>query len=162
MKTFPQKLIFALFVILTISCTNEENPLSSEQTTFIPASKPIELEVLHLINDYRVEKGLSPLKQLSLIKTQTYEHTLYMIHQNSISHDDFYKRSEYLRKNTPAICVGENVARGFSTAKSVVRAWINSESHRKNIEGNFNYFDVSAEQSESGKWYFTNIFVEKR
>ncbi len=28
---------------------------------------------------------------------------------------------------------GENIARGFSAANSVVRAWLNSPSHRKNI-----------------------------
>ncbi|WP_369049198.1 CAP domain-containing protein [Tenacibaculum sp. UWU-22] len=162
MKTFPQRLIFVLLPVLTISCTtNEENPLSSEQATFIPASKPIELEVLRLTNNYSVEKELSSLKQLSIIKVQTHEHTSYMIHQNSISLDNFYKRSKYLRKNTSTICIGENVAQGFSTAKSVVSAWINSKSLRKNIEGNFNYFDVPAEQNESKKWYFTNIFCRK-
>ena len=68
---------------------------------------------------------------------------------------------EYLSKNANAIGVGENVAYGYSTAESVVNAWIKSEGHKKNIEGDFTHFEVTAEKSSDDKWYFTNIFIKK-
>ena len=84
-----------------------------------------------------------------------------MIDKNKISHDFFYERKAYLTKNTNAVGVGENVAYGYSSAKSVVNAWIKSKGHKENIEGDFTHFDVTAEKSADGKWFFTNIFVKK-
>ena len=57
--------------------------------------------------------------------------------------------------------VQENVAYGYSYAESVVNAWINSDSHRATLEGDFTDFEISAEQNDEGTWFFTNIFVKK-
>ena len=57
--------------------------------------------------------------------------------------------------------MSENVAYGFSSAESLVNAWLNSASHRENIEGDFTDFDISAEKNNEGKWYFTNIFIKR-
>ena len=53
------------------------------------------------------------------------------------------------------------MAYAFSSAQSVVNAWLNSEAHRANIEGDFTDFDISAEQDEYGDWYYTNIFIKR-
>jgi uncharacterized protein YkwD len=66
-----------------------------------------------------------------------------------------------LEQNANAKMVSENVAYAYSTAQSVVNAWINSDSHRENIEGDFTDFEVSAEQNKEGKWYYTNIFIKR-
>ena len=58
------------------------------------------------------------------------------------------------------IC-GENVAYVYSSAESVVNAWLNSAGHRNIIEGDYTDFDISAEQDENGKYYYTNIFIRK-
>ena len=63
--------------------------------------------------------------------------------------------------NVSATKVSENVAYAFSSAESVVNAWLNSDGHRENIEGDFTDFDISAEQNEEGRWYFTNIFIKR-
>ena len=65
------------------------------------------------------------------------------------------------KDNAGALNVGENVAYAYSSAQSVVNAWLNSPSHRSNIEGDFTDFDISAEQNEDGKWYYTNIFIKR-
>lgn len=64
-------------------------------------------------------------------------------------------------QNASATKVSENVAYAFSSAQSVVNAWLNSAGHRANIEGDYTDFDISAEQNEEGRWYFTNIFIKK-
>ena len=84
-----------------------------------------------------------------------------MIEQNQVSHDNFYERKTFLTANTGAKAVSENVAYGFTSAQSVVNAWLNSEGHKQNIEGNFSDFDISAEKNADGKWYYTNIFIKK-
>ncbi|RSC92060.1 CAP domain-containing protein [Tenacibaculum singaporense] len=123
--------------------------------------KPIEADILDLINTYRVNNGFSSLSKLQTIKSQTSNHTNYMIEKDEVSHDFFYQRKEYLAENADAVKVGENVAYGYSTAEAVVNAWIKSDGHRENIEGDYTHFEVTAEKSANGKWYYTNIFVKK-
>ncbi|MDE1208423.1 CAP domain-containing protein [Tenacibaculum sp. LAR 2:5] len=125
------------------------------------SEKPIEADILDLINTYRVNNGFSSLSKLQTIKSQTSNHTNYMIEKDEVSHDFFYQRKEYLAENADAIKVSENVAYGYSTAEAVVNAWIKSDGHKENIEGDYTHFDVTAEKSANGKWYYTNIFVKK-
>jgi uncharacterized protein YkwD len=84
-----------------------------------------------------------------------------MVNINEVNHDNFYSRKNYLVNNANALKVSENVAYGFSSASSVVNAWLNSDGHKRTIEGDFTDFDISAELDENNKWYFTNIFVKK-
>ena len=164
MNNQPLRLLVVLCALVLTSCSsNSEIELAgntSEPTTVI-TEKSIEAEILVLINNYRVANGLSILNKLQTIKSQANTHTNYMIDQNKISHDFFYQRKEYLTQNANAVGVGENVAYGYSSAESVVNAWIKSEGHKKNIEGNFTHFEISAEKDADGKWYFTNIFIKK-
>ena len=64
-------------------------------------------------------------------------------------------------QNAGAERVSENVAYGYSSAQGVVNAWMNSQGHRENLEGDYTDFDISAEQNNEGRWYFTNIFIKK-
>lgn len=163
----PLMLLLILFSILTItSCSSEEGApveaLKERTVTSVKTPlKSIETEILDLVNNHRTGKGLSKLRKLEIIRTQTHEHTDYMIANDTISHDNFLKRQVYLERNAKANRVGENVAYGYRSAKSVVKAWLKSESHRRNIEGDFNHFNITAKQSKNGKWYYTNIFVRK-
>jgi uncharacterized protein YkwD len=127
----------------------------------VPQTKTIEIEILELINNHRLSIGLNPLRNMDIIKSQEYSNTYYMVDQNEVSHDNFFSRKSYLTNNTGAKSVSENVAYGFTSAKSVVNAWLDSEGHKKNIEGNFTDFDISAEKDVDGKWYYTNIFIKK-
>jgi len=133
----------------------------AKENLIVPQPKTIEIEILELINNHRLSKGLTPLRNMDIIKSQAYNHTDYMIEHNQVSHDNFYERKNYLMNNTGAKSVSENVAYGFTSAESVVNAWLNSEGHKENIEGNFSDFDISAERNAEGKWYYTNIFIKK-
>ena len=164
MNNYPLKLLVLFCALVLTSCSSNESEIVDETPTEVVtniAEKSIEADILTLINNYRVSNGFSSLSKLQTIKSQTYNHTNYMIEKEQVSHDFFYQRKEYLTKNASAVSVGENVAYGYSSAESVVNAWIRSEGHKKNIEGNFTHFDVTAEKGANGKWYFTNIFVKK-
>ncbi|MFL0354473.1 CAP domain-containing protein [Xanthomarina sp. GH4-25] len=156
--------IMVLFALFTFSCSTdslEETTNNVNTNLVVPETKVIEIEIVELINDYRISMGLNPLNNMSVIKSQAYTHTDYMIDHDNVSHDNFYQRKTYLINNAGANKVSENVAYGFTSAESVVNAWLNSEGHRANIEGDYTDFDISADQNSDGKWFYTNIFVKK-
>jgi len=164
MKLLKKLPLIALLALFAFSCSTESVDDDAEQIQIDAISiepKSIEIEALELINEYRLSKGLNALEDMSIVKSVAYSHTDYMLENNEISHDYFFKRSEYLKSNTGADRVSENVAYGYSTAKTLVNAWLDSDGHRANIEGDFTNFDISAEQNENGRWYYTNIFIKK-
>lgn len=154
----------ALLAIVSFSCSTdaiEENKIDAITSSYVPETKIIEIEILELINDYRISIGLNALENMSSIKAQAYGHTEYMIKKSKISHDNFLQRSTSLKNNPGALSVSENVAFAYSSPESVVNAWLGSESHRAVIEGDFTNFDVFADLDEDGKYYYTNIFIKK-
>ena len=165
MKTTINLLAVFFFAIFLSSCstdTIEEDDFKvTNETVVIPEAKTIEIEILELINQYRISKGLNQLGSIDVIKGQAFTHTDYMVEINEVNHDYFYSRKAYLENHVNAINVSENVAYGYSSASSVVNAWLNSEGHKANIEGDFTHFEVSAEKDENNKWYFTNIFIKR-
>lgn len=164
MKTLKLLSIMTFMAVLSFSCSTEEMPnetLDSSELVNTPATKTIEIEILELINNHRVEIGLNPLNNLSIIKSVAFTHTDYMVEINQVNHDNFYQRKNSLVQNAGAISVSENVAYGYSSAQAVVNAWLNSESHRANLEGDYTDFDISAEQNSEGRWYYTNMFIKK-
>ncbi|MBP0902297.1 CAP domain-containing protein [Mariniflexile gromovii] len=164
MKLLTKLPLLALLAIFSFSCTEDsldEKADAIELNFTDPETKTIEVEILELINNHRESMGLNVLSDMIVVKKVAFTHTDYMVDNNQISHANFYKRSDYLKANAGAIKVSENVAYGYSSAESVVKAWLKSEGHRANIEGDFTSFDLAAEQNSEGKWFYTNIFIKK-
>ncbi len=164
MKTLKLLPVMALMAVLSFSCSTEEIPneiIDSSALVSTPATKTIEIEILELINSHRIQMGLNPLNNLSIIKSVAFTHTDYMVGINQVNHDNFFQRKNSLIQNAGAATVSENVAYGYSSAQAVVNAWMNSESHRSNLEGDYTDFDISAEQNSEGRWFYTNIFIKK-
>lgn len=163
MKLITRLPLLVLLTVFSYSCSTDsidENVDALSNSLIIPEAKTVEIQILELINNYRLNMGLNPLENMDLIKAQAYTHTEHMVIENEVSHDNFFERSNFLKANAGAKVVSENVAYGYTYAESVVDAWLKSESHRQNIEGDFTNFDVSAEQNNSGQWYYTNIFIK--
>ncbi len=154
----------ALLAMVSFSCSTdaiEESKIDALTSSYVPETKTIEIEILELINNHRISIGLNALENMSSIKAQAYNHTEYMIGENKISHDNFLQRSASLKNNPGALSVSENVAFAYSSAQSVVNAWLGSEGHRAVIEGDFTSFDITADLDKDGKYYYTNIFIKK-
>ncbi|WP_408023965.1 CAP domain-containing protein [Tenacibaculum sediminilitoris] len=141
-----------------ISCSSNSDNLDTLTST---SNSDYEIEILKLINQHRKSKELLEFEILEIIKSQTDEHTDYMIAQGKISHDNFNQRADYLKNKANAMTIAENVASGYSSAEAVVNGWLNSEGHRKNIEGNYSHFNLTAKKNKNGSWYYTNIFIRK-
>lgn len=115
--------------------------------------------ILDVINIYRNSVNLSSIAlDLSFASAFAVDHTLYMIDENRISHDNFYERSLALMQSPKVSVVAENVARGYTTAEDVVKAWLSSPTHKKNIEGDYSHMGMGIIQNEEGIYYFTQLF----
>ncbi|MBU2920442.1 CAP domain-containing protein [Winogradskyella psychrotolerans] len=165
MKAFKLLPLLAIIVIFSFtSCstdTMEDNAVNTIEVPVAPQAKLIEIEIMELINAYRINEGLNSLQNHDTVKAVASTHTEYMIEVDHVSHDNFFLRQQSLQAYASANLVSENVAYGFNSAESVVNAWLNSPGHRDNIKGDYTDFDVSAEQDENGKWYFTNMFIKR-
>ena len=162
MKLLAKLSVILLLAVFSVSCSPEnvdENTYSMELSEHTASS--IETEILKDINAYRASIGLNELESMNIIKSVAYSHSDYMVESGDVSHAHFFTRSDYLKHNAGAKTVSENVAYGFSSASSVVKAWLKSDEHRANIEGDYTNFDIAAEMNADGRWYFTNIFIKK-
>ena len=55
---------------------------------------------------------------------------------------------------------GENIAKGYQSAESVVRGWMNSSGHRANIlNPSFKTIGVGAYTDSKGTIYWTQMFT---
>lgn len=159
--------IIALLITFA-SCSSEssdESSQSSASTNYTINNNytysQIELDVANLVNQYRVSKGLNPLERINHISNVSEGHDEYMISINTLTHALFAQREENLKSTLGAIVVGENLAYNYSTAQSVVTAWINSPAHKANMEGNYTHFGIAVKTNSEGKMYFTNMFIRK-
>ncbi len=166
MKTNALRAIVPMaFLFTLISCSSNE----TEETTS-PRPELIEnydynsseLQLADLINEHRVSLGLNPLQLINHVSYKSEEHNAYMIARKVVNHDLFPQRSENIIEVLGAVKVNENVAYNFVSSSSALNAWLNSPGHKENIEGNFTHFGISIrEDAETGKKYYTNIFIKK-
>jgi len=159
-------LILSLFFLVT-SCQKDEGVGIEDVNYTIDLNLANETdwtmadEILVLVNAHRNSLGLSEiLRDQQYASAYAVDHTQYMIEMEQINHDNFGVRSQAL-KDKGAITVGENVAFGYNTAQGVVNAWLNSEGHRKIIEGNFTHSGFGVIKSKNDRYFFTQLFYKK-
>lgn len=170
MNIFKTSLLIITVTYLLLSCSKDDIGnvnLENENVNLIDLNLASETdwvianEIAVLINDHRTSMGLSKIKTDTQYATAyAVEHTKYMIKVNNVNHDGFFTRSTALKK-VGAKSVGENVAFGYSTAQSVVNAWLRSPSHKKIIEGFFSHSGFGIIKNKAGKYYFTLLFYRK-
>ena len=157
-------LLLVLLSISLTSCSKEE--MTTDQNDSVPADVTFnysqeELELMDIINDYRVSKGLRALAKVDYISVKSEEHDNYMIAKGGISHDYFQDRYEALVNKLGAVNVSENLAYNYSTPQGVFNAWLNSAGHKANIEGDFTHFGIAIRTNAEGKKFYTNLFMKK-
>ncbi|WP_261376468.1 CAP domain-containing protein [Gillisia sp. Hel_I_86] len=150
-----------------MSCSKDstisENEVQLQSVELINsiAYSAIESDILKAINKYRESKSLNTLVGADEVTFQADDHTAYMTDNEVVNHDNFNVRYSNLVTGVGAKAVAENVAVGYGSADAVVNAWIASESHRVNIEGDYTHFGISVGKDKNGKNYFTNIFMRR-
>ncbi len=166
MKLF--KIIQITFILLITLASCSKEPLSNgiedysiDETLAKQSDIQFAQEIFSLINEHRASNGLNILTMgTDFSCAYAIEHTNYMIELNEVNHHNFGIRSAAL-KSKGANQVGENVAYGYNTAGAVVNAWLNSPSHRNNIEGNYTHLGHGIKKSDkNNQYYFTQLFYQ--
>lgn len=136
---------------------------------FVQAQTPTldnEEQMIHkLINDYRAQNGLSPLR-ISFALTRAADWmSADMAARNYFNHTDSQGRDPFMRMTAFGYNYGgyrgENIAAGYSDAARTFNLWRNSPSHNAAmLSAYFNVIGISRayNQSSSYKWYWTTDF----
>ncbi|MDP2089093.1 MAG: CAP domain-containing protein [Flavobacteriaceae bacterium] len=160
MKTTIKILALVFIAISFTACSKDDDGFETLTATETVNITGLETEILALVNIHRETLGLTRVSVLTPAYTEASGHTKYMIDQGKISHDNFEVRSRNLMTTANAKVVLENVGAGYTTAESLMNAWLNSELHRKNIENpSVQFMGVSAKQNATGSNYYTQIFI---
>lgn len=154
-------LIFTIVSLTSCSSDSESaaNPTNESAKSYTHSAA--ELELLDEVNAYRVSIGLNPLAIIEHISYKSSEHNDYMLATRTVTHEGFNERKTNLQAVLGAYRVGENVAYAYSTARATVNAWVNSPSHKANLEGDYTHFGAAIKVDEEGKRYYTNMFIKK-
>ncbi|KTC77112.1 CAP domain-containing protein [Legionella brunensis] len=127
----------------------------------VAIGSPMQKAVLKYINEYRAQRGLAPLKMNSAMSKEAEIHSREMAtHKIGFGHKDFNKRIKRLFTEIQQCRGGaENVAYNYKDAQDVVKNWLTSPGHRRNIMGNYNLTGIGLARDSRGKIYFTQIFL---
>jgi uncharacterized YkwD family protein len=123
----------------------------------------VEMEVVRLVNVERQKAGLSPftasseLSKVARVKSEDMAKNNYFSHTSPTYGDPFTMMKSFgIKYNT----AGENIAKGYSSAQSVVDGWMNSPGHRANIlNPSFNKIGVGLYKTSNGTAYWTQMFT---
>lgn len=136
-----------------------EDPSPTESDT---RSTSVIQEVVNLVNQERRKAGKSPLRIHSRLNASAQAHSNDMARNNFMSHTgsdgsspfDRMKRYGYNYRTA-----AENIAAGQSSPQDVMRSWMNSPGHRKNII-NGNFRDIGIGYARGGRYgtYWTQNF----
>ncbi|MDZ5474633.1 CAP domain-containing protein [Bacillus sp. 31A1R] len=121
-----------------------------------------EQKVVELTNQERAKYGLVGLKIDAALSKVAREKSSDMQRNNYFSHTSPTYGSPFDMMKKFGITyrtAGENIAMGQRTPEEVVKAWMNSEGHRKNIL-NANFTHIGVGHVASGN-YWTQMFIGK-
>lgn len=150
-----------LFCITLVGCSSLNQ--TEEQRGTSTGLSELEQEVHQLVNQYRISQNLPPLTIHEMITYYARMHSQAMASRRvAFGHHGFDKRvemiSRFLRKTAAAENVGYNNRTYSDCAQYTVQSWIESNRHRKNIEGDYALTGIGVAASSSGFYYFTQIF----
>lgn len=120
-------------------------------------------QVLKLVNIERKKEGLKPLKMdkklssVAQIKSEEMEKKGYFSHRSPQYGTPFQMMDKFDIKYKTA---AENIAYGQETPEKVVKGWMNSPGHRKNIlNPRFHEIGIGVSKNEPYQW--VQMFIGK-
>ncbi len=97
-------------------------------------------EILVLVNRERQKNGFPPVAGDPVLSAIAQGHAEDMARRGYFSHTNPEGKDLFERLAGAQVCyrrAAENIAWGYSSPTSLVRGWMNSSGHRKNILGDF-------------------------
>lgn len=151
--------------LLLVACGS---PAPESISPSLPPTAPtagtsnLEDETFYYVNGYRNSRGLIELKSHPGLKRLAEEHSLAMLQRGEMEHFDFEKRAAYANKKYQLPAISENLHQYWSdnpSAEKIVRQWIESAPHRKNMEGSYNYAGVGI--ARKGNQTFSTLLMAR-
>lgn len=157
-----QNKIKKIFVLLLLLIPFFQSVYAQKQTTNKSSDTAIQNAILVHINEYRQKRGLSPLKMDERIVKEAKNHSIDMAnHTMPFGHKYFKSRIDRLHAKIKNSNAGaENVAYNYKDAQDVVKNWLRSPGHKRNIDGNYDLTGIGIARDQKGKIYFTQIFLK--
>lgn len=120
-----------------------------------------QIQILKLVNKERVTRGLTPLKlnkvlnQLANIKSNDMYKNNYFSHNSPVYGSPFDLMKQY---NVKYMTAAENIAKGQDTPDYVMKMWMESKGHKKNIlNPRFKEMGISRDNFNNNIW--TQMFI---
>lgn len=120
-----------------------------------------QIQILKLVNKERITRGLTPLKlnktlnKLANIKSNDMYKNNYFSHNSPIYGSPFDLMKKY---NVKYMTAAENIAKGQDTPDYVMKMWMESKGHKKNIlNPRFKEMGISRDNFNNNIW--TQMFI---
>ena len=131
------------------------------QVLYTSTTIDIAVYVIDSHNKIRQEHNLQPLRFNQQLANAAQKHAQYMADTDRLSHygkglsrpSDRVSKEGYSWQG-----VGENIAYGQLTVEEVMRDWMNSEGHRRNILGDYQDIGVAVAANKHGQLYWCVVF----
>lgn len=143
----------------------ESKPTTTAVVAQANSTNNIETSIYNQINQYRQSHNLSAIRLDPFLSEQARLYSEQVARgETSFENTNFDAQFEVIRQNIPFESVKINLAynEGYEDpATTTVENWLNSVSHRQNIEGNFDLMGVGVAKNEANQYYFTNILLKE-
>ncbi|MFD1939600.1 CAP domain-containing protein [Nonomuraea mangrovi] len=140
-------------------------PVSEQKEAISSVGTALENEVVRLTNAERVKGGCHPLKHDARLRRAAFGHSADMAKNDYFDHDSQDGRDMADRIRATGFtgsALGENIAMGQRSAVEVVKGWMNSDGHRKNIMNcSYTLIGVGAAKDAKGQIYWTQDFAAR-
>jgi uncharacterized protein YkwD len=158
-RQFYTALVLLSFAVFTSAIADE--PKKDEE--FKPSRE--EQAILDLVNKEREKGKLPPLQANEKLFKAARGHSANMAKQERMEHnlDGLEPADRVKAEGYASRFVGENVAFGLRTPAEVMKVWMNSEGHRKNIlRKEYTEIGIGIARSKRGVPYYTQVFARPR
>ncbi|HYN95470.1 MAG TPA: CAP domain-containing protein [Pilimelia sp.] len=158
MFTFARRA--AALIVLPIAAAGAALAIgAAPATAATPAA--LQAQVVSLTNSYRAKAGCGAVRPNTLLIRTAYRHSWDMAQHGYFSHTSpggstFAARARYSGYNH---AIGENIAWGYTSASTLVGAWMRSPGHRANILNcRARSVGVAVSYTRGGTPYWTQVF----
>ncbi|MFI6743031.1 CAP domain-containing protein [Nonomuraea sp. NPDC050451] len=138
-------------------------PASETKEATTSVGTALEKEVVRLTNAERAKGGCDPLKHDARLRRAAFGHSADMAKNDYFDHDSQDGRDMVDRIRATGFSgstLAENIAMGQRSAAEVVRGWMNSDGHRRNIMNcSYTLIGVGAAKDAQGQIYWTQDFA---
>ena len=146
----------------TATSAPHDGPARSGQTYRLGTADAIKQQVVNLTNSRRRNHGCRNLIRNDALDRAAQTHTNKMATRNMLSHELPGEPSLGVRVRRAGYNwtgVAENIAAGYTTPRAVVRGWMRSSGHRRNILNcRYRHIGVGYALSPRGTPYWTQVF----